>query len=101
MTPAERRYVLPLVSSLFAVDTEYRPNLHTPQLCLHARRCVVRLWNARWAAVIVTAMRLYTEEEYDQWLRERERLKPDETPGLKRERLVYPPGAYRFFYIAL
>jgi len=46
-------------------------------------------------------MRLYTREECDQWLRGRERLKPDETPGLKSKRVIYPSEPYRFFYVAL
>jgi hypothetical protein len=45
-------------------------------------------------------MRFYTEQECDEWLRGKERKKPDEIPNLSRERYHYPPEGYRYFYLA-
>jgi hypothetical protein len=45
-------------------------------------------------------MRFYTNEECDEWLRGRERSKPDDVPGLTVERIGFPPEPHRFFYFA-
>jgi hypothetical protein len=45
-------------------------------------------------------MRFYTKEECEEWLRGRERLKPDEMPGMQVEHIGYPPGPARIFFIA-
>jgi hypothetical protein len=45
-------------------------------------------------------MQFYTKNECEEWLRGRERTKPDETPGLVSERISYPPEPHRFYYFA-
>jgi hypothetical protein len=45
-------------------------------------------------------MRFYTELECKEWLRGRERRKPDEIANIHRERVSYPPKGYRYFYLA-
>ena len=45
-------------------------------------------------------MRFYTQEEFESWLSGRGRIKPDLIPGVRVERIVYPPNAHRLFFIA-
>jgi hypothetical protein len=45
-------------------------------------------------------MRLYTNQECEEWLRDRKRPKPDELPGRQLERIIYPRETHRFYYIA-
>jgi hypothetical protein len=45
-------------------------------------------------------MRFYTKDECEEWLRGRERLKPDAVPESQVERIIYPPEPYRIFYMA-
>jgi len=45
-------------------------------------------------------MRFYTKHECEEWLRGRERVKPDELPEMAVERIGYPPEPHRFFYFA-
>jgi hypothetical protein len=45
-------------------------------------------------------MRFYTVEECDEWLRGRNRQKPDQIPAISRERFKYPPEGHRYFYLA-
>jgi hypothetical protein len=42
-------------------------------------------------------MRFYTKSECEEWLRDRNRLKPDLAPGIQRERLGYPKERTVFF----
>ena len=46
-------------------------------------------------------MRFYTKEECGEWLRGRERSKPDEIVDAKVQLVSYPKEAYRFCYLAL
>ena len=45
-------------------------------------------------------MRFYTKEESEAWLSGHGRLKPDLVPGVRVERIEYPPMPYRVGYIA-
>lgn len=45
-------------------------------------------------------MRLYTKDECEQWLRDHGRIKPDEVPDRKTERIIYPPEPHRLYYFA-
>jgi hypothetical protein len=45
-------------------------------------------------------VRFYTKEESEAWLSGRERTKPDLIPGVRAERIEYPPEPHRIFYIA-
>lgn len=45
-------------------------------------------------------MRFYTKDECEQWLRDRNRVRPDQTEGTAVERVDYPPGPHKFFYFA-
>jgi hypothetical protein len=45
-------------------------------------------------------LRFYTKEECEDWLRGRERLRPDAVPETQRERIGYPKEPYRVFSIA-
>lgn len=45
-------------------------------------------------------MRLYTKEECEEWLRDRERPKPDTVPDNQVERFAYPTEPHRVFYLA-
>jgi hypothetical protein len=45
-------------------------------------------------------LRFYTKQECEDWLRGRERLKPDAEPETQRERIGYPKEPYRVFSIA-
>ena len=45
-------------------------------------------------------MRFYTAGECETWLSGRGRTKPDATPGTEAERITYPPGAHRLYFIA-
>jgi hypothetical protein len=45
-------------------------------------------------------LRFSTKEENETWLSGRERGKPELVPGVRTERIEYPPNPYRVFYIA-
>ena len=45
-------------------------------------------------------MRFYTKDECEEWLRGRNRLRPDQAEGIVVERIGYPPEAHKFFYFA-
>jgi hypothetical protein len=45
-------------------------------------------------------MRFYTKSECEEWLRDRDRLKPDLAPEIQRERFGYPKELHRVFYMA-
>jgi hypothetical protein len=45
-------------------------------------------------------LRFYTKEESEEWLSGRERGKPELVPGVRTERIEYPPNPYRVFTIA-
>jgi hypothetical protein len=45
-------------------------------------------------------MRFCTKEECGDWLRGRERPKPDVVPETQVERIHHPPEPYRIFYMA-
>jgi hypothetical protein len=45
-------------------------------------------------------VRFYTKEECEGWLSDRQRHKPNLTPGMNVERIEYPSEAHRFFYFA-
>ena len=45
-------------------------------------------------------MRFYTEQECEEWLSGRKRLKPDLIPDLPVERFGYPPQPNRSFFVA-
>lgn len=45
-------------------------------------------------------MRFYTNEECGTWLTDRNREKPDLTPGLRVERIDYPSEFYQVFFFA-
>src|SRR5579871_2633032 len=45
-------------------------------------------------------MRFCTEQECEDWLRARDRLKPDALWGAHKERVRYPPEHYRIFFVA-
>jgi hypothetical protein len=45
-------------------------------------------------------LRFYTKEESDGWLTGRGRVSPDLIPGIRAERVVYPPEPHRIFHIA-
>jgi hypothetical protein len=45
-------------------------------------------------------MRFFTKDECEEWLRARDRVKPDQTEGIAVERMGYPSDPYRFFYFA-
>jgi hypothetical protein len=45
-------------------------------------------------------LRFYTKEESENWLDGRGRKKPDLIPGVRVERIEYPPKAHRIFFIA-
>lgn len=46
------------------------------------------------------AMRFYTKDECEEWLRGRDRVRPDQTAGVAVERIGYPPEPHKFFYFA-
>jgi hypothetical protein len=46
------------------------------------------------------AMRFYTKQECEGWLRDRERLKPDVVTDIHMERVRYPAEPYRFFFFS-
>ncbi|MGA2373103.1 MAG: hypothetical protein ABSG11_20770 [Candidatus Korobacteraceae bacterium] len=45
-------------------------------------------------------MRFYSKDECEEWLRGRDRVRPDQTAGIAVERIGYPPEPYKFFYFA-
>jgi hypothetical protein len=45
-------------------------------------------------------MRFYTQQQCDEWLAQRTRVRPDQDKSLPAERFEYPKEAYRFFPIA-
>jgi hypothetical protein len=45
-------------------------------------------------------MRLYTAEECEEWLRVRDRKKPDQNPGVPIQRVPYPDESYRYYVFA-
>lgn len=45
-------------------------------------------------------MRFYTQEECEQWLRGRQRLKPDAISEIQKERVPYPKEPYQIFSMA-
>lgn len=45
-------------------------------------------------------MRLYTNHECEQWMRDRERKKPDELAGFHREHILQPREPYRVYGLA-
>jgi hypothetical protein len=45
-------------------------------------------------------MRFYTQQECEDWLRARDRLKPGILLGAHKERVRYPPEHYRIFFVA-
>lgn len=45
-------------------------------------------------------MLFYTKEECEEWLRGRERTKPDVVPEIQVERIGYPTQPYRMFVVA-
>jgi hypothetical protein len=45
-------------------------------------------------------LRFYTKEECEEWLRGRERLKPDAVPETQVERIGYPTEPHRIFGVA-
>ena len=45
-------------------------------------------------------MRFYTKDECEEWLRGRDRVRPDQTAGIAVERIGYPPEPNKFFYFA-
>lgn len=45
-------------------------------------------------------MRFYTKQECEEWLKARQRVKPDEVEGARFERVSFPPEAQRFYYFA-
>lgn len=45
-------------------------------------------------------MRFYTKEECDEWLKGRERVKPDTVEGLPSLRILYPSKSHRLYYFA-
>jgi hypothetical protein len=45
-------------------------------------------------------MRFYSKEECEEWLRGRERARPDTMPENQVERISYPPEPYRIFGMA-
>ena len=48
----------------------------------------------------VGGLRFYTQQECEDWLGGRERLKPNAVPGRCAERVVYPPDPYQLFFVA-
>jgi hypothetical protein len=44
-------------------------------------------------------MRYYTKNECEEWLRGLERAKPEETPGVRKAHVHYPPSRSRLFYL--
>jgi hypothetical protein len=42
----------------------------------------------------------YTNQECEDWLSGRERLKPEAVPGVHVEHIGYPPGSHRLFFVA-
>jgi hypothetical protein len=45
-------------------------------------------------------MRFYTARECEEWLTDRERVRPEQAPGILVERLCYPPAPGRILYCA-
>jgi hypothetical protein len=45
-------------------------------------------------------MRFYTTHECEEWLRGRERIKPDATPGIHRAHIHYPTLPHQIFHLA-
>ena len=45
-------------------------------------------------------LRFYTKEECEEWLRGRERMKPDAVPKIQVERIAYPAEPHRIFGMA-
>ena len=45
-------------------------------------------------------MRFYTTDECEEWLRDRDRVRPDQITEMSVERISYPLQAYRLFYFA-
>src|ERR1700722_17814214 len=45
-------------------------------------------------------LRFYTKEECEEWLRGRERTKPDAVPDIQVERIGYPTEPHRIFSMA-
>jgi len=45
-------------------------------------------------------MHFYTEQECEEWLSGKDRVKPDALPEMGVERIGYPPEPHRFFYFA-
>jgi hypothetical protein len=45
-------------------------------------------------------MRFYTQQQCEEWLSQRKRVRPDQVEPLHTERFTYPREAYRFFPIA-
>jgi hypothetical protein len=45
-------------------------------------------------------MQFYSQHECEEWLSQRERLRPDENKSLQSERFEFPAEAYRFFPVA-
>lgn len=45
-------------------------------------------------------MRFYKEKECNEWLKGRERVKPDAVEGLLSLRIPYPPKPHRLYYFA-
>ena len=45
-------------------------------------------------------LRFYTKEECDEWLKGRERVKPDTVEGLPSLRILYPSKSHRLYYFA-
>jgi len=45
-------------------------------------------------------MRFYTAQECDDWLRDRQRQKPDANPLSSFERIQFPEESYRYFFFA-
>jgi hypothetical protein len=48
----------------------------------------------------VIAMRFYTKDECEEWLRGKDRVRPDQTAGIAVERIGYPPEPHKFFCLA-
>lgn len=45
-------------------------------------------------------MRFYTQQQCEEWLAQRKRVRPDQDQSLPAERFEYPREAYRFFAVA-
>jgi hypothetical protein len=45
-------------------------------------------------------MRFYTTDECEEWLRGRQRIKPDAIPGIYTAHIHYPASSHRIFYLS-